>query len=456
MHIPLAERYDLPYISYRDAFRDKADSYKSELLTKLTNDYVHPNIVGHQLAALLLNNYFGNIYKNIDSIGSYEPVMPEEPYNEEATVFGEGRVVDLDDVAAGNVEGVEIKSLGSFEKDTTLYNPGREDIRKNHERYAYKAKYSESYKPMVIEIDNCYSLHLLLLRVNRTDGTFKVFVNDKEITDPKGSFTSGTASDNTQIESTYAWASSRVCLNNDPTKITLKILPTNKDPEGYVGLYGLLLADAPEIDYSDGQATVTAPKALELLTNGIVDGTGTSQGKQTTAVYLLAEYDTPMYAGGQTANPQKIILDNGGVANVVSRTFYVASKSVYDNLANKDDFGKTDVTGVKKVTVTGQDLAKYWRKSPINSTNNATVSFGICVKNIKSNQKDNAFAVRAKLEYRFGDSGDVHTVYSDVQTSDNFSAQGAYDILKAKGEQPSLWFNTDYDDGETNGDNFFG
>ena len=456
MHVPLAEKYDLPYISYRDAFGDKTNSYKSDLLLSLSEDGVHPNIVGHHLVALLLNNYFGNVYKDIASIGSYEPVMPTEPYNAEATVFGEGRVVDLDDVAEGKVEEVRIVDLGSFVKDTTLYNPGREDISKNHERYAYKAKYSESYKPMVIEIDNCYSLHLLLLRVNRTDGKFKVFIDNNEVTDTKGSFTSGTASDNTQIESTYAWASSRVCLNNDPTKITLKILPTNKDPESYVGLYGLLLADAPEIDYSDGQATVTAPKALELLTNGIVDGTGTSQGKQTTAVYLLAEYDTPMYAGGQTANPQKIILDNGGVANVVSRTFYVASKSVYDNLANKDDFGKTDVAGVKKVTVNGQDLAKYWRKSPINSTNNATVSFGICVKNIKSNQKDNAFAVRAKLEYRFGDSGEVHTVYSDVQTSDNFSAQGAYDILKAKGEQPSLWFNTDYDDGETNGDDFFG
>ena len=456
MHIPLAEKYDLPYISYRDAFGEKSNSYKSDLLTKLTNDNVHPNIVGHQLAALLLNNYFGNIYKNIASIGSYKPVMPEEPYNAEATVFGEGKVVDLDDVAEGKVEGVRITNLGSFVKDTTLYSPGREDISKNHERYAYKAQYSQSYEPMVIEIDNCYSLHLLLLRVNRTDGTFKVFVNDNEVTDPKGSFTSGTASDNTQIESTYAWASSRVCLNNDPTKITLKILPTNKDPKGYVGLYGLLLADAPEIDYSDGQATVTAPNALDLLSQGIVDGTGTSQGKQTTAVYLLAEYDTPMYSGGKTANPNKIILDNGGVANVVSRTFYVASKSVYDSLENKDDFGKTDVDGVKKVTVTGQDLAKYWRKSPINSTNNATVSFGICVKNIKSNQKDSAFAVRAKLEYRFGDSGEVHTVYSDVQTSDNFSAQGAYDILKAKGEQPSLWFNTDYDDGETNGDDFFG
>ena len=204
-------------------------------------------------------------------------------------------------------------------------------------------------------------------------------------------------------------------------------------------------------------ATVTAPKALDLLTTGIVDGTGTSEGKQTTAVYLLAEYDTPMYGGGKTANPKKIILDDGNVADVVSRTFYVASKSVYDNLENKDDFGKTDVAGVKQVTVdTSETLAKYWKKYPINGTNNATISFGICVKNIKSNQKDNAFAVRAKVEYRLGNGGYVHTVYSDVQTADNFSAQGAYDVLKNQGKQPPFWFNTDYDDGSADGDNFFG
>ena len=203
-------------------------------------------------------------------------------------------------------------------------------------------------------------------------------------------------------------------------------------------------------------ATVTAPKALELLTNGIVDGKGSASGKQATAIYLLAEYDTPMYGGGKTANPKKIILDDGNVADVVSRTFYVAPKSVYDNLANKDDFGKTDVAGVKQVTLTGRDLAKYWKKYPIGGTNNATISFGVGVKNITKNQKDNAFAVRAKVEYRLGNGGYVHTVYSNIQTADNFSAQGAYDILKSQGKQPPFWFNTDYDDGETNGDNFFG
>lgn len=204
-------------------------------------------------------------------------------------------------------------------------------------------------------------------------------------------------------------------------------------------------------------ATVTAPKALELLTNGIVEGTGNNKGKQTTAIYLLAEYDAPMYAGGKTANPKKIILDDGNVASVVSRTFYVASKSVYDSLENKDDFGKKSVNGVKSITAnTGADLAKYWKKYPISGTNNATISFGVGIKNITKNQKDNAFAVRAKVEYRLGNSGYVHTVYSNIQTVDNFSAQGAYDILKNNGKQPPFWFNTDYDDGSADGDDFFG
>lgn len=456
MHIPLAEKYDLPYISYRDAFGEATNSYKSDLLLSLSEDGVHPNIVGHHLVALLLNNYFGNIYKAITSIGLYEPIVPKEPYNEEAILFGEGKVVDLDDAADGKVDGVEIVSLGSFEKDSTLYKPGTADICDNHARYAYKAKYSESYEPMVIKIDNCYSLHLLLLRVNRTDGKFRVFVDDNEVTDPKGSFTSGTASDNTQIEHSYAWASSSAYLNNEPVNITLKILPTNEDPESYVGLYGLLLADKPDIDYSDGKAKVTAPDALELLTQGIVEGTGTSQGKQTTAIYLFAKYDAPMYAGGKTANPNKIILDNGGVATVVSRTFYVMSKSNYDKLENKDDFGKVDtIKGVQKVTSTGQQLSKYWRKSVISGTNNAETTFGVCIKNITAERKDTAFAVRAKIEYRIGD-GEVQTVYSNIQTADYFSAQGAYDMLESNGQQPALWFNTHYEDGGTNAGDFFG
>lgn len=204
-------------------------------------------------------------------------------------------------------------------------------------------------------------------------------------------------------------------------------------------------------------ATVTAPNALDLLTQGIVDGTGSSEGKQTTAMYLFAKYDAPMYSGSKTANPRKIILDDGNVATVVSRTFYVATKSVYDGLPNKDDFGKASINGVQAVTsTTSQELGKYWRKTAISGTNNAETTFGVCIKNITKDRKDTAFAVRAKVEYQLGNGGHTFTIYSDIQTHEDFSAQGAYDVLKSYGKQPSFWFNLEYDDGSTDADNFFG
>ncbi len=248
-HESLAKHYNLPYISYRDAFGERENNYKSELLTRLTKDGVHPNIVGHRLIALILNNYFGNIYKNIEHIGTSVPQLPAEPYNPEAVLYGEGRVADLDDIAEGRVKGIKMFSLGSFEKDTQLYyNRPNEDIRDNHRRYGYKAGYKESYEPMVLEIEDCYSLHLLLMRASgMSDGRFKVFVNGEEVLDPKGSFTSGTSGDNTQIENAYCWASSLVCLNSPSEKITLEILPVNTQTNNYVGLYSLLLCDAPSI-----------------------------------------------------------------------------------------------------------------------------------------------------------------------------------------------------------------
>ncbi|MEE0898671.1 MAG: SGNH/GDSL hydrolase family protein, partial [Acutalibacteraceae bacterium] len=142
-------------------------------------------------------------------------------------------------------------------------------------------------------------------------------------------------------------------------------------------------------------ATVTAPNSLDLLSCGIVEGTGASKGKQTTAMYLFAKYDAPLYDSGKTANTRKIILDDGNVATVVSRTFYVATKSVYDGLANKDDFGKVDtIKGIQKVTSTSiADLCKYWRKTDIPGTNNAETTFGVRIKNITKDRKDTAFAV---------------------------------------------------------------
>ena len=198
----------------------------------------------------------------------------------------------------------------------------------------------------------------------------------------------------------------------------------------------------------------TAPKSMELLKQG----TYYEEDVPKTAIYLIAEYKTPMKKGTKSADPTKIILDDGTVANVESRTIYVASKSVYDSLVANgtvDNFGKETVSGVKSQTVNTPDkLAKYWRKGTIDADGNVLTTYGVKIVNIKSETRNNAFAVRAKIVYTVGNK--TFTDYTNIQTADNFSSQGAYDVLKKKGQQPSDWFNNGYDDGETNGDNFFG
>lgn len=198
-----------------------------------------------------------------------------------------------------------------------------------------------------------------------------------------------------------------------------------------------------------GSSSFKAPYALDLLTQGIY----TESGVEKTAIYLFAQYKTPMKYS-KTADPTKIVLNDGTVANVKSRTIYVAAKSVYDKLANKDDFGKQTVPKVKSIETSGNDLAKYWKRDAVDAEGNTLTAYGVKIANIKSEQRENAFAVRAKIVYTVGDK-DI-TLYSNIRTADNFSAQGAYDVLKNKGQQPSKWFKTGYDDGETNGDDFFG
>lgn len=197
----------------------------------------------------------------------------------------------------------------------------------------------------------------------------------------------------------------------------------------------------------------TAPYSLDLLAQGIY----LENGIEKTAVYLFAQYKTPMKYS-QTADPTKVVLNDGTVASVKSRTIYISSKSVYDKLhaeGNEDDFGKKDVSGVKSITTTdSKKLEKYWRRGTVDEEGYTMTRYGVCISGIKSTVKDNAFAVRGKLVYTM--KGEEFTVYTDVRTADYFSAQGAYDVLKSEGKQPSGWFGTGYDDGSTNGDDFFG
>ena len=215
-------------------------------------------------------------------------------------------------------------------------------------------------------------------------------------------------------------------------------------------------AKIAEIAAFGGKVTAscfTAPNSLDLLTQGVY----LKNGVQNTSAYLFAEYKTPMKYS-KTADPTKIVLDDGTVANVKSRSIYVSTKAVYNKLVaagNEDDFGKTNLSGVITITTTdSKQLAKYWRRGKVDENGYTMTRYGVCISGIKSTVKDNAFAVRGKLVYTVGDK--EFTAYTNIRTADYFSAQGAYDVLESQGNQPSTWFSTGNDDGSINGDDFFG
>ena len=215
-------------------------------------------------------------------------------------------------------------------------------------------------------------------------------------------------------------------------------------------------AKIAEIAAFGGKVTAscfTAPNSLDLLTQGVY----LKNGVQNTSAYLFAEYKTPMKYS-KTADPTKIVLDDGTVANVKSRSIYVSTKAVYNKLVaagNEDDFGKTNLSGVISITTTdSKQLAKYWRRGNVDENGYTMTRYGVCISGIKSTVKDNAFAVRGKLVYTVGDK--EFTAYTNIRTADYFSAQGAYDVLESQGNQPSTWFSTGNDDGSINGDDFFG
>ena len=185
-------------------------------------------------------------------------------------------------------------------------------------------------------------------------------------------------------------------------------------------------------------ADFKANGSIDLWSDGIYyEDNDTEHKTPKTAVYLTAQYKTPMKSGTNSADSTKVVLENGAVASVVSRTFYVATKDTADKLG--DNFGKEDVqTKVKAITNTDSELAGYWKKSVADDNGNVNTSYGACVKNIQSGKETEPFAIRAKLVYKVGDH--EHTVYSAVVTFENFSAQGAYDALVSNGNQPNDWF----------------
>ena len=227
LHEPLAKHYNLPMISYRDAFID-LEEYKY-----LTNDTVHPNVCGHALAGVILNEYFENVLKTETEEGCD---IPETTVHSEATIYDGADVVNFSDIFEGRVKGVKLIDKGSFTLDTQ-----KDSFSFFREYYGITAAYSEEYKPLVLEIEAVKTLFLLTYRNSVFKGAnFQIELDGNQIASP--TFTCKHGGDNEQIEWHYHWATERICYNKVPKKCVLKITPKNTNKDAFIRLYALLLS----------------------------------------------------------------------------------------------------------------------------------------------------------------------------------------------------------------------
>jgi len=222
-----AKHYNLPMISYRDAFIG-LEEYKY-----LTNDTVHPNVVGHALAGVILNKYFECV---LISEGDLENTIPKATVHSEATIYDGADVVNFSDIFEGRVEGVRLLDKGSFALDTQ-----KDSFAHFREYYGITAVYSDEYKPLVLEIEAVKTLFLLTYRNSVfTGANFQIELDGNQIISQ--TFTCKHGGDNEQIEWHYHWATERICYNEVPKKCVLKITPKNTNKDAFVRLYALLLS----------------------------------------------------------------------------------------------------------------------------------------------------------------------------------------------------------------------
>ncbi len=230
LHEPIAKHYDVPHLSYRNAFSKHPD------YQKLSNDTVHPNSVGHPFTALILNYFFWNVYKDLENIVN-DSGIPETTIHPDGAIYSGAFVAPLKDIYENKVEGVRIKSLGSFSFDSEERGFG-------FRRYfGLTARYSNEYSPLIIEIDSCKTLFLQMFRSNVNKGSlYNVSLNGEELSGP--TFTCMHGTDNSQTEWCYHWASERLCYYPDRKKVVLEITPNISADfkDARVCFYALLLS----------------------------------------------------------------------------------------------------------------------------------------------------------------------------------------------------------------------
>ena len=229
LHEPISDWYDVPMLSYRDAYVDMQE------FRYLSTDGTHPNKVGYALAGLLVNHFLMETLQELEHIDSKLLDCRKDVLCAESTYYHGAKILTLKDIYDGKNEGARITDMGSFAMD--------EEVSKFafREYYGFTARYAEQYAPLVIELDACKTLFLQIYRNTVFAGTdFYVELNGEKMT--SNTFTCKHGTDNTQVEWAYHWATERLCYHPIPQKVVLKIYPAVTNKEAFVRLFALLVS----------------------------------------------------------------------------------------------------------------------------------------------------------------------------------------------------------------------
>lgn len=243
VHKPIADYYNVPFISENMAFGHL------ENFSNLTNDTVHPNMVGHALTGINMAYFLQDVYENIDAIGEVEVALPAVNFHPEAHYYEGAYMADLYDIYQAGDTGYEtpngaiikITDMGSFKFDATKTSYGIGNFRSY---YGATATLADSYEPMVIEISSCKTLFVLRkIFSGITDGAFYLEVNGEKLTNSEYNCSKGKTQD-TNPEAGYHWPTPLVLYDPEYTSVELKIYPNmlDNDANNKVTFFSLLLS----------------------------------------------------------------------------------------------------------------------------------------------------------------------------------------------------------------------
>lgn len=159
-HIKAARHYDLPFISYRDAFWPEIEAGRI-LWSELSDDIIHPHSGGHRLTARLITDYLESVCS--ESGTGLSDNKCDKPLI--SNRFLNARIIYTNDIVP--------QAMGCFK---------RERVNLNRIPYGWVAH--ENGAPLVFRFENCSRLYMLFERTNKGDGgraTARVFDRETEL-----------------------------------------------------------------------------------------------------------------------------------------------------------------------------------------------------------------------------------------------------------------------------------